>query len=256
VETVFGYLAVAAGDYVILPTSTTHRWVPDGALRALVIEASGHVGPPRRYLSAQGQFLEHAPYCERDLRFPTQPPPPPVSDGETEVFVRHASGGTRYVFSHHPFDVVGWDGCLYPYAFNIADFEPLVGRVHLPPPVHQTFEGPGFVVCSFCPRPFDFDPAAVPVPYNHANVDSDEVLFYVGGDFMSRRGAGIEVGSLTLHPAGFVHGPQPGSVEASLGQPGTEEWAVMVDAFRPLLLGPAALASEDTGYAWTWNAPR
>jgi homogentisate 1,2-dioxygenase len=253
-ETVFGSLEVAGGDYVVIPRSTTHRWVPDGQVRALVIEASGHVGPPRRYLSPTGQFLEHAPYCERDLRFPASLPSQPSPDGETEVFVRHAGGGTRYAFSHHPFDVIGWDGCLYPYAFNIADFEPLVGRVHLPPPVHQTFEGPGFVVCSFCPRPFDFDPAAVPVPYNHANVDSDEVLFYVGGDFMSRRGAGIEVGSMTLHPAGFVHGPQPGSVEASLGQPGTNEWAVMVDTFRPLQLGPAALASEDTGYAWTWNS--
>ncbi len=256
VETVFGPLPVAAGDYVVLPTSTTHRWVPAGPVRALVIEASGHVGPPRRYLSAAGQLLEASPYCERDLRSPNQLPPERPSDGETEIFVRHVGGGTRYVFSHHPFDVVGWDGCLYPYAFNIADFEPLVGRVHLPPPVHQTFEGPGFVVCSFCPRPFDFDPAAVPVPYNHANVDSDEVLFYVGGDFMSRRGAGIEVGSVTLHPAGFVHGPQPGSVEASLGQPGTEEWAVMVDTFRPLRLGPAAVASEDSGYAWTWSPSR
>ncbi len=257
VETVFGPLEVAAGDYVVLPTSTTHRWVPEGPVRALVIEASaGHIGPPRRYLSPTGQFLEHAPYCERDLRCPALPAPGPAPDGEAEVFVRHAGGGTRYVFSHHPFDVVGWDGCLYPYAFNIADFEPVVGRVHLPPPVHQTFEGPGFVVCSFCPRPFDFDPAAVPVPYNHANVDSDEVLFYVGGDFMSRRGAGIEVGSVTLHPAGFVHGPQPGSVEASLGQAGTEEWAVMVDTFRPLQLGPAAEAVEDSGYAWTWNPSR
>lgn len=252
VETVFGSLAVGAGDYVVLPRSTTHRWLPNGPVRALVIEAAGHVGPPRRYLSATGQFLEAAPYCERDLRSPTELPSGTGPDGETTVFVRHGDRGTRYVFSHHPFDVVGWDGCLYPYAFNIADFEPMVGRVHLPPPVHQTFEGPGFVMCSFCPRPFDFDPAAVPAPYNHANVDSDEVLFYVGGDFMSRRGAGIEVGSVTLHPSGFVHGPQPGSVEASLGRPGTDEWAVMIDTFRPLLLGPAALAAEDTGYAWTW----
>ncbi len=255
VDTVFGPLAVASGDYVVLPTATTHRWIPDGPVRALVIEAAGHIGPPRRYLSATGQFLEHAPYCERDLRSPAEMAPAPV-EGEAEVFVRHRGGGTRYVFSHHPFDVVGWDGCLYPYAFNIADFEPVVGRVHLPPPVHQTFEGPGFVVCSFCPRPFDFDPAAVPVPYNHANVDSDEVLFYVGGDFMSRRGAGIQVGSVTLHPAGFVHGPQPGSVEASLGEAGTEEWAVMVDSFRPLSLGPAAQAAEDSGYAWSWNVTR
>ena len=253
VETMFGSLAVAAGDYVILPTSTTQRWIPDGVVRALVLEASGHVGPPSRYLSAAGQFLEMAPYCERDLRCPSVLPSEPLDRGETEVFVHHAGGATRCVFSHHPFDVVGWDGCLYPYAINVADFEPRVGRVHLPPPVHQTFEGPGFVVCSFCPRPFDFDPAAVPVPYNHANVDSDEVLFYVGGDFMSRRGAGIEVGSLTLHPAGLVHGPQPGSVEASLGRAATEEWAVMVDTFRPLGLGPAALVAEDSGYAWTWT---
>ena len=253
VETVFGPLAVRAGDYVVLPASTTHRWLPDTTVRALVIEASGHVGPPKRYLSASGQFVESAPYCERDLRGPASPGVEVAPDGETEVFVRHGEGGTRYAFSHHPFDVVGWDGCLYPYAFNIADFEPRVGRVHLPPPTHQTFEGPGFVVCSFCPRPFDFDPAAVPAPYCHANVDSDEVLFYVGGDFMSRRGAGIEVGSLTLHPSGWVHGPQPGSVEASLGAPGTDEWAVMVDTFRPLRLGPAALAAEDSGYAWTWS---
>ena len=252
VETVFGPLAVGPGDYVVLPRSTTHRWVPDGPLRALVIEASGHIGPPRRYLSASGQFLEAAPFCERDLRIPDSLPTDD-GPGPVDVVVRHAGGAARYTFSHHPFDVVGWDGCLYPFAFNIADFEPRVGRVHLPPPVHQTFEGPGFVVCSFCPRPFDFDPAAVPAPYNHANVDSDEVLFYVGGDFMSRRGAGIEMGSITLHPSGFVHGPQPGSVEASLGQPGTEEWAVMVDSFRPLRLGAAARAVEETGYAWTWN---
>lgn len=253
VETVFGPLAVGAGDYVILPRSTTHRWVPSEPLRALIVEASGHVAPPRRYLSAGGQFLESAPYCERDLRAPDSLPAPAGPEAAADVVVRHAGGATRYHFSQPVLDVVGWDGALYPYAFNIADFEPVVGRVHLPPPVHQTFEGPGFVVCSFCPRPFDFDPAAVPVPYNHANTDSDEVLFYVGGDFMSRRGAGIEVGSMTLHPAGFVHGPQPGSVEASLGAAGTVEWAVMVDTFRPLQLGPAALAVEDTGYAWTWQ---
>jgi homogentisate 1,2-dioxygenase len=253
VETVFGALAVGPGDYVVLPASTTHRWVPQGdeLLRTFIIEATGHVRPPGRYLSGAGQFLEQAPYCERDLRGPVAPL---LVEGEdVEVLVRHRSGGTRYVYATHPFDVVGWDGCLYPYAFNIADFEPIVGRVHLPPPVHQTFEGPNFVVCSFCPRPFDFDPLAVPAPYNHANIDSDEVLFYVGGDFMSRKGAGIEQGSITLHPAGFVHGPQPGSVEASIGQPGTQEWAVMIDTFRPLDLGPGALLGEDASYSWTWS---
>ena len=256
VETTFGPLAVGAGDYVVIPRSATHRWVIEGGegpgevLRAYVIEASGHVGPPARYLTTSGQFLEQAPFCERDLRGPDAAM---LCEGtDVEVLVRHTAGGTRYRYASHPFDVVGWDGCLYPYAFNIADFEPMVGRVHLPPPVHQTFEGPNFVVCSFCPRPFDFDPLAVPAPYNHANVDSDEVLFYVGGDFMSRKGAGIEVGSVTLHPSGFVHGPQPGSVEASIGSPGTDEWAVMIDTFRPLQLGAAALAVEDPGYRWTW----
>jgi homogentisate 1,2-dioxygenase len=252
VETVFGDLHVGAGDYVVLPTSTTHRWVPSGdePLRALVTEARGHVGPPRRYLAAKGQFLEHAPYCERDLRGPTELR---VEDGENvDVLVRHRTGCTRYTYARHPFDVVGWDGCLYPYAFSIHDFEPITGRLHQPPPVHQTFEGPGFVVCSFVPRLFDYHPQSIPAPYNHANVDSDEVLFYVGGDFMSRKGAGIELGSISLHPGGHIHGPHPGSVEASIGKERTDEYAVMIDTFHPLGLGEAAIACEDTGYAWTW----
>jgi homogentisate 1,2-dioxygenase len=256
VETVFGDLDVGPGDYVVLPTSTTHRWVPrgDDPLRLLVTEARGHVGPPRRYLSAKGQFLEQAPYCERDLRAPTEPT---VTDGENvDVLVRHRSGLTRYTYARHPFDVVGWDGCLYPYAFNIKDFEPITGRIHQPPPVHQTFEGPGFVVCSFVPRLFDYHPLAIPAPYNHANVDSDEVLFYTEGQFMSRGAAGIEVGSISLHPSGFVHGPQPGAVEASIGKPGTDEYAVMIDTFRPLELAEAAAACEDTSYPWSWIGGR
>jgi len=257
VETVFGVLHVGAGDYVVLPTSTTHRWIPsaDEPVRALVAEARGHVGPPRRYLSVKGQFLEHAPYCERDLRGPTQPHY--VADGgEAQVLVRHRAGCTRYTYAHHPFDVVGWDGCLYPYAFSIHDFEPITGRLHQPPPVHQTFEGPGFVVCSFVPRLFDYHPQAIPAPYNHANVDSDEVLFYTQGEFMSRKGAGIEVGSISLHPSGHIHGPQPGSVEASIGKASTDEYAVMIDTFRPLQIGDAATACEDTGYAWSWAGGR
>jgi homogentisate 1,2-dioxygenase len=256
VETVFGVINVGSGDYLVLPTSTTHRWVPAAGepLRLLLGEARGHVGPPKRYLSVKGQFLEHAPYCERDLRGPTEPH---VVDGDdVEVLVRHRSGLTRYTYAHHPFDVVGWDGCLYPYAFSIHDFEPITGRLHQPPPVHQTFEGPGFVVCSFVPRLFDYHPQAIPAPYNHANVDSDEVLFYTQGDFMSRKGAGIEVGSISLHPAGHIHGPQPGSVEASIGKERTDEYAVMIDTFRPLGLGGAAIACEDTGYAWSWAPGR
>jgi homogentisate 1,2-dioxygenase len=251
-ESVFGPLDLASGDYAVVPTSTTHRIVPAGdePLALLVVESRGHVRPPGRYLSGRGQFLEHAPYCERDLRGPGELLA--VEESDVEVLVRHRGGLTRYTYLHHPFDVVGWDGCLYPYAFSIHDFEPIVKRFHAPPPVHQTFEGPGFVVCSFCPRPYDFDPEAVAVPYNHANVDSDEVLFYVGGDFMSRKGAGIGPGSVSLHPAGFVHGPQPGSVEAAFGQPRTEELAVMVDTFQPLALGPAAAACEDPDYPWTW----
>jgi homogentisate 1,2-dioxygenase len=255
-ESVFGTLTVESGDYVVLPTSTTHRWVPTGAepVRALVIEARGHVTPPKRYLSAKGQFLEQAPYCERDLRGPDGPL---IQDGsDVDVLVRHRTGLTKFTYAHHPFDVVGWDGCLYPYAFSIHDFEPITGRVHQPPPVHQTFEGPGFVVCSFVPRLFDYHPQAIPVPYNHSNVDSDEVLFYTQGEFMSRKGAGIELGSISLHPSGHIHGPQPGSVEASIGKERTDEYAVMIDTFRPLGLGPAALECEDTSYAWSWISGR
>jgi homogentisate 1,2-dioxygenase len=262
-ETAFGVIDAGPGDYVIVPTSVTHRWVPvdvtaGGPVRALVVEASGHIRPPSRYLSESGQFLEHAPYCERDLRAPVESLR--VEGTEVAVLVRHrgagggsAGLGTRYVYDRHPFDVVGWDGCLYPYALNISDFEPVTGRIHQPPPVHQTFTGPGFVVCSFVPRLFDYHPLAIPAPYNHANVDSDEVLFYVGGDFMSRRGAGIEQGSISLHPSGFTHGPQPGSVEASIGKERTNELAVMIDTFRPLELGVAARECEDPSYAWSWS---
>jgi homogentisate 1,2-dioxygenase len=253
VETVFGALTARPGDYVLLPTSTTHRWVPtgEGPLRTLVVQAGGHIGAPRRYLSPRGQFLESAPYCERDLHGPTEPLL--VSGSDVEVLVRHRAGTSVLTYADHPFDVVGWDGCLYPYTFNVADFEPITGRVHQPPPVHQTFEGPRFVICSFVPRKVDYHPLAVPIPYNHANVDSDEVLFYAGGDYEARRGSGIEQGSISLHPSGFTHGPQPGAVERALGAERFEELAVMVDTFRPLSLAPAGLACEDPGYAWTWS---
>jgi homogentisate 1,2-dioxygenase len=261
-ETVFGSLDCRAGDYVVVPTGTTHRWLPELAgtgsgegVQALVLEARGHVGPPDRYLSATGQFLEHSPYCERDLHAPLEPLVVEPDEGDsaaTEVLVRQRDGLTRYRYAHPPFDVVGWDGCLYPFRLSIDDFEPITGRVHQPPPVHQTFAGPRFVVCSFVPRKLDYHPQAVPVPYNHANVDSDEVLYYCAGDFTSREGAGIEPGSITLHPAGFIHGPQPGSVERGLGQESTEELAVMIDTFDPLLLADGARACDDAGYPWTW----
>jgi homogentisate 1,2-dioxygenase len=215
-----------------------------------VVEATGHISPPRRYLSAKGQFLEQAPYCERDLRGPTEPL---IESGEDiEVLLQHRQGWTRFTYAHHPFDVIGWDGCLYPYAFNISDFEPITGRVHQPPPVHQTFEGPNFVICSFVPRKADYHPQAVPVPYNHANVDSDELIFYCDGDYTARQGSGIGPGSISLHPSGFTHGPQPGTVEQALGKEFFNELAVMVDTFRPLEICEPALFCEDTEYAWTW----
>ncbi|GFJ87810.1 putative homogentisate 1,2-dioxygenase [Phytohabitans rumicis] len=264
-ETIFGgrpgradparSINVGPGDHVLIPASATHRWVPTAGepLRTLVVEAAGggHINPPKRYLSRHGQFLEHAPYCERDLRAPTQSHL--VEGTDVEVYVQHRHGWTVFTYATHPFDVVGWDGNNYPYAFNIADFEPITGRIHQPPPVHQAFELPGAVICAFVPRKFDYHPQAIPAPYNHANVDSDEILFYVGGDFMSRKGAGIEMGSVTLHPAGFIHGPQPGSVEASIGEEGTTEYAIMIDTFRPLELCEPAFACEDTSYAWSWS---
>ncbi|RSN68980.1 homogentisate 1,2-dioxygenase [Actinomadura sp. WAC 06369] len=256
VETVFGTLRAEQGDYVVVPMSATHRWLPEGdePLRTYAIEANGHIAPPKRYLSRFGQFLEHAPYCERDLHGPGEPL---QADGtDVEVLVKHRTSrgvtGTRMVYARHPFDVVGWDGCLYPYTFNIRDFEPITGRVHQPPPVHQVFEGPGFVVCNFVPRKVDYHPLSIPVPYYHSNVDSDEVMFYCGGDYEARKGSGIGQGSVSVHPGGLAHGPQPGAYERSIGAGFFDELAVMVDTFRPLELGEGGTACEDGGYAWTW----
>jgi homogentisate 1,2-dioxygenase len=252
-ESVFGVVEAGAGDYVVIPGSTTHRWVvPDGTtVQALVVEAAGHVSIPARYLTASGQLREGAPFSERDLR----PPAGPLvvdEEGPVPVLIRSRQGWSRHCHARHPFDVVGWDGCSYPFAFSIRDFEPVVGRIHQPPPVHQTFAGPNFVICSFVPRPYDFDPDSIKVPYHHANVDSDEVLFYADGEFMSRRGVGIQAGSLTLHPAGFVHGPQPGSVEAAVGATRTDETAVMIDTFSPLQISAAGRTVADAGYPWSW----
>jgi len=254
VETVFGTLHYRSGDYVLIPRATTHRWVPNQSSRLYPIEANSHIAPPKRYLSRYGQFLEHAPYCERDLHGPGQPF---LVEGEdVEVLVKHRTStglvGTRMTYATHPFDVVGWDGCLYPYTFNIEDFMPITGKVHQPPPVHQVFEGHNFVVCNFLPRKVDYHPLSIPVPYYHSNVDSDEVMFYVGGDYEARKGSGINIGSISLHPGGYAHGPQPAAVEASLGAEYFDESAVMVDTFAPLDLGEGGLAAEDPAYAWTW----
>ena len=264
VQTVFGTLEAVAGDYVLLPRSTTHRWLPTGSdpVRAYVIEANSHIAPPERYLSRFGQLLEHAPYCERDLHGPQGPllVEGPEAAQPTEVLVKHRGSrgitGTRYVYPTHPFDVVGWDGCLYPYTFNVADFEPITGRVHQPPPVHQVLAGRNFVICNFVPRKVDYHPLSVPVPYYHSNVDSDEVMFYCGGDYEARKGSGIGQGSISLHPGGHSHGPQPGAVERSLGAEYFDELAVMVDTFAPLELGEGGRACEDPGYAWTWAGGR
>ena len=256
VETVFGVLSYRAGDYVLIPRATTHRWLPAEPSRLYAIEANSHIAPPKRYLSRYGQLLEHAPYCERDLYGPDEPLL--VRGDDVEVLVKHRGNGpsglvgTRMTYATHPFDVVGWDGCLYPYTFNVEDFMPITGKVHQPPPVHQVFEGWNFVICNFCPRKVDYHPDSVPVPYYHSNVDSDEVMFYVGGDYEARKGSGINLGSISLHPGGHAHGPQPSAIEASIGVEYFEESAVMVDTFRPLELGEGGLAVEDPDYAWSW----
>ncbi|MEO5662985.1 MAG: homogentisate 1,2-dioxygenase domain-containing protein [Nocardioides sp.] len=254
VESVFGVVPYRAGDYVVIPRATTHRWVPAEASRLYAVEANSHIHPPKRYLSRFGQFLEHAPYCERDLHGPTSVL---LAEGDNvDVLVKHRTSagivGTRMTYATHPFDVVGWDGCLYPYTFNIDDFMPITGKIHQPPPVHQVLEGWNFVICNFLPRKVDYHELAIPVPYYHSNVDSDEVMFYVGGDYEARKGSGIDLGSISLHPGGYAHGPQPAAIEASLGADYFEESAVMVDTFAPLELGEGGLAVEDPAYAWTW----
>jgi homogentisate 1,2-dioxygenase len=251
IETTFGTLPYREGDYALIPRGTTWRVQADkGDQRMLVVEAFGHaIQPPKRYRNEFGQLLEHSPYCERDLHAPAELPQH-AERGEFQVRIKVNDELMTYTYDYHPLDVVGWDGFLYPYTFNISDFEPITGRVHQPPPVHQTFEGPNFVVCSFCPRKLDYHPQAIPVPYNHSNIDSDEMIYYVSGNFGSRKG--IETSSITLHPRGIAHGPHPGTVEKSLGAERTEELAVMVDTFRPLKLGAAAEALDDPQYPFSW----
>jgi homogentisate 1,2-dioxygenase len=252
-ESEFGEIPLRKGDYVVVPRGIIHRMrLAAGKQIHLVIESRGYVRTPSRYRSAHGQLLEHSPYCERDIRVP-EALPVHEERGEFPVLVKKGNAFHRAVLDHHPFDVVGWDGCYYPWALNIEDFEPITGRIHQPPPVHQTFEGDGFVVCSFVPRLYDYHPQAIPVPYNHSNVGSDEVLYYCNEEFMSRKG--IEYGSITLHPDGLPHGPQPGKVEESLGKSRTEELAVMIDTFSPLTVAAQAVPCEDASYARSWLTP-
>lgn len=249
-ETIFGNLPYRRGDYLVIPIGTTYRVNTNNTeTKMFVIETTGAITTPKRYRNEHGQLLEHSPFCERDFRVPMELVPHDEK-GEFEVRVRAHGRLSRHVLAHHPIDVVGWDGFLYPYAFNIEDFEPITGRVHMPPPIHQTFDGPNFVICSFVPRLYDYHPQAIPAPYNHSNVESDEVLYYVEGNFMSRKG--IEVGSITLHPSGMPHGPHPGTVEGSIGKKATEELAVMVDTFKPLYMTKAALELEDGHYPYSW----
>jgi homogentisate 1,2-dioxygenase len=248
-KSVFGNLAYRPGDYIVIPFGTTWQMIVDEPSRFFTIENPSQIEPPKRYRNAYGQLLEHAPYCERDIRLPENLETH-TERGEFEVRVKVRDRLSQHILDHHPFDVVGWDGYLYPWIFNIEDFEPITGRIHQPPPVHQTFDAHNFVVCSFVPRLFDYHPEAIPAPYNHSNVNSDEVIYYAEGNFMSRKG--IDRADISLHPYGLPHGPQPGMTEASIGKKETQELAVMVDTFYPLHLTKQAVEMEKPEYQSTW----
>jgi len=250
VLTQYGQLPFSYGDYIILPRGTIYQIHFDTPVnRLFIVESFSPLRFPKRYMSRFGQLMEHSPYCERDIR----PPQDLLTiDQQGDFLIRAKKKGMLYGLHYgtHPFDVVGWDGCCYPYIFSIHDFEPITGRVHMPPPIHQTFETNSFVVCSFVPRLYDYHPQAIPAPYNHSNIDSDEVIYYVDGDFMSRKS--VTRGMITLHPAGIPHGPHPGAVQKSIGAKETKELAVMVDTFRPLMLTKQALDIENQGYVMSW----
>ena len=249
-HTMYGSLEFGYGDYLVVPRGTIYQIsfkFPDN--RLFIVESFSPIRFPKKYLSKNGQLLEHSPFCERDIR----PPKELVTlEEKGDFLIKTKKKGSLFGihYGHHPFDVIGWDGCCYPFAFSIHDFEPITGRVHQPPPVHQTFEGNNYVVCSFCPRLFDYHPNSIPAPYNHSNIDSDELIYYVDGDFMSRKN--VTRGMITLHPGGIPHGPHPGAVEKSIGAKETKELAVMVDTFHPLLLTMDALDIENPDYTMSW----
>ncbi|WP_462255221.1 homogentisate 1,2-dioxygenase [Ferruginibacter sp.] len=250
VHTQYGELTFGYGDYIILPRGTIYQIeFTDENNRLFIVESFSPLRFPKRYMSKYGQLLEHSPYCERDIRTPKNLK---TIDKTGDFLIKAKKKGMLYGLHYgtHPFDVVGWDGCCYPYIFSIHDFEPITGRVHQPPPVHQTFETNAFVVCSFVPRLYDYHPDAIPAPYNHSNIDSDEVIYYVDGDFMSRKN--VTRGMITLHPAGIPHGPHPGAVAKSIGAKETKELAVMVDTFHPLMLTKQALDIENVNYIMSW----
>ncbi|WCB93042.1 Homogentisate 1,2-dioxygenase [Baekduia alba] len=254
-RTVFGPVTFRERDYLVIPRGTTYRFEPDPGVEQfwVCMHTPGEIETPNRYRNRYGQLLEHAPYSQRDFHGPAQMETHDEA-GEFELTVRVRGGVQSYLLDRHPFDVVGWDGYVFPYTFNADDFEPRAGRFHLPPPAHQTFQGLNFVICTFAPRMLDWDPQAVPIPYHHSNIQSEEVMFYADGDYAARKG--VEVGCLTLHPSGLPHGPQPGTVEKALGATSTNELAVMWDTFKPLKLAALWRDNDKPEYAYSWNPDR
>ncbi len=249
-RTLLGNIRFGSGDYLVIPRGMIYQFEFDSEdNRLLVVESFSPVVTPKRYRNNFGQLLEHSPFCERDFRGPEELETHDEK-GDFLIRIKKENHLHELVYASHPFDVVGWDGYNFPYAFNIKDFEPITGRVHQPPPVHQTFEAHNFVICSFCPRLYDYHPQSIPAPYNHSNIDSDEVLYYVDGDFMSRNH--VEKGYISLHPGGIPHGPHPGAYERSIGQKETIELAVMVDTFKPLKITQEALDIQDPDYFTSW----
>ncbi len=249
-KTMYGNIDFGYGDYLVVPRGTIYQINFDTEdNRLFIVESASPIVTPKRYRNNFGQLLEHSPFCERDIRKPNKLETHDEK-GSFSMFIKKQDNIYPYSYLNHPFDVVGWDGYVYPYAFSIHNFEPITGRVHQPPPVHQTFAAAGFVICSFVPRMYDYHPLSIPAPYNHSNIDSDEVLYYVAGDFMSRKH--VVRGQITLHPGGIPHGPHPGTVEKSIGKKGTQELAVMVDTFKPLIMTEHAAGIEDTGYFQSW----
>jgi len=250
IKTCYGELNFSYGDYIVLPRGTIYQiHFNDEKNRLFIVESFHPIRYPKRYTSRNGQLMEHAPFCERDIRGPENLI---TKDEKGDFIIKTKKKGLLYGIHYgtHPFDVIGWDGCCYPFIFSIHDFEPITGRVHQPPPVHQTFETDAFVVCSFVPRLYDYHPLSIPAPYNHSNIDSDELIYYVDGDFMSRKH--VTKGMITLHPGGIPHGPHPGTVEKSIGAKETKELAVMVDTFKPLQLTKVGLEIENEGYVMSW----